>query len=292
MNIQELKITQIKVNGDNPRSITGDKFNKLVNSILVFPKMLRLRPIVIDKMLTVIGGNMRTNALREIAKMSAEKLVSRLESLAEYKQRNETERKTIAEYWKKWLKNPVAPTVNAAELTATEREEFIIKDNVSSGNWDYDMLANNFDSSALQSWGMDVWNPQPFAPPTGNGYQAQPQGQPSYSDAPSDAENDGNFEWCEALQIARKNGTVRYSDVRKDIESLLSTSKWELSLNTGCSTNRAKFKGMSVADYMRYLWNNPQCGQSPYKLFYGVLKPAGTDEEGNLIYQYDNAKTY
>jgi hypothetical protein len=99
-------------------------------------------------------------------------------------------------------------------------------------------------------------------------------------------------QWCEALQIARKNGTVRYSDVRKDIESLLSTSKWELSLNTGCSTNRAKFKGMSVADYMRYLWNNPQCGQSPYKLFYGVLKPAGTDEEGNLIYQYDNAKTY
>ena len=83
MNIQELKITQIKVNGDNPRSITGDKFNKLVNSILVFPKMLRLRPIVIDKMFTVIGGNMRTNALREIAKMSAEKLVSRLESLAE-----------------------------------------------------------------------------------------------------------------------------------------------------------------------------------------------------------------
>jgi hypothetical protein len=194
MNIQELKITQIKVNGENPRSITGDKFNKLVNSILVFPKMLRLRPIVIDKMFTVIGGNMRTNALREIAKMSAEKLVSRLGSLAEYKQRNETERKTIAEYWKKWLKNPVAPTVNAAELTATEREEFIIKDNVSFGNWDYDMLANNFDSSALQSWGMDVWNPQPFAPPTGNGYQAQPQGQPSYSDAPSDAENDGNFE--------------------------------------------------------------------------------------------------
>lgn len=106
MNIQNLKITQIKVNGDNPRTITGDKFNKLINSILIFPKMLRLRPVVIDKMFVVIGGNMRTNALNEIAKMSADKLINRLENLPEYKERNAAERTTLCEYWRKWLKKP------------------------------------------------------------------------------------------------------------------------------------------------------------------------------------------
>lgn len=193
MNIQDLKITQIKVNGDNPRTITGDKFNKLINSILVFPKMLKLRPVVVDKMMTVLGGNMRTNALNEIAKWSVEKVITRLESIPDFKQRNSTERKTLVEFWKAWLANPVVPTVNATELSAVERNEFIIKDNVSFGNWDYDMLANNFDNSALQNWGVDVWNPQPFTQKSDN---PQPQQQPTtgcYS-TPSDAENDGEFE--------------------------------------------------------------------------------------------------
>lgn len=194
MNIQNLKITQIKVNGDNPRTITSDKFNKLVNSILIFPKMLRLRPVVIDKMFTVIGGNMRTNALNEIAKMSADNLINRLENLPEYKERNDAERKTLCEFWRKWLSNPTVPTVNAAELSAVERSEFIIKDNVSFGSWDYDALANKWDTSSLQNWGMDVWNPQTFTPPTVNAFQPQAQPQPSNADAPSDSENDGNFE--------------------------------------------------------------------------------------------------
>lgn len=273
MNIQELKITQIKVNGDNPRSITGDKFNKLVNSILVFPKMLRLRPIVIDKMFTVIGGNMRTNALREIAKMSAEKLVSRLESLAEYKQRNETERKTIAEYWKKWLKNPVAPTVNAAELTATEREEFIIKDNVSFGNWDYDMLANNFDSSALQSWGMDVWNPQLFAPPTGNVFQTQTS-QPCNNDTPAASENDGNFEEnlppeLQGIDLSATELPKIQGNDERPMERVIIVYP--------------KDKGAEVAALLGI--------EKIDKIIYD-LDEIVNNENGDLIYEYDNAKTY
>lgn len=193
MNIQDLKITQIKVNGDNPRTITGDKFNKLINSILIFPKMLRLRPVVIDKMFVVIGGNMRTNALNEIAKMSADKLITRLENLPEYKERNAAERTTLCEYWRKWLKNPTVPTVNAAELSQAEREEFIIKDNVSFGSWDYDALANRFDTTALQNWGMDVWNPTTFTTPAVNVFQPQTS-QPCNNDTPAASENDGNFE--------------------------------------------------------------------------------------------------
>ena len=194
MNLQDLKISQIKVNGDNPRTITSDKFAKLVNSILVFPKMLRLRPVVIDKMFTVIGGNMRTNALNHIAQMSFDDLSARLNSLQEFKERNAAEQKTIVEYWRKWLNNPTVPTVNATELSQAERNEFIIKDNVSFGSWDYDALANKFNNSALQRWGMDVWNPTSFSTPSGNAFQPQAQPQPSNADAPSDSENDGNFE--------------------------------------------------------------------------------------------------
>ena len=67
--IKTIKLSQIKVNAENPRTIRDDKFQKLVNSILVFPKMMKIRPIVVDKEYIVLGGNMRTNALNYISKL-------------------------------------------------------------------------------------------------------------------------------------------------------------------------------------------------------------------------------
>ncbi|MCL1933266.1 MAG: hypothetical protein FWF53_05610 [Candidatus Azobacteroides sp.] len=95
-------------------------------------------------------------------------------------------------------------------------------------------------------------------------------------------------QFCEALQIADKNGEVRFSDIEKDIKSLLSGFEWSKADGYNCNSSdrRAKFYGMSMYDYMKWLWNNPQSGQSPYKLFEGILIPAGKDEEGNLIYHY------
>ena len=95
------------------------------------------------------------------------------------------------------------------------------------------------------------------------------------------------------MLLAKKNGTVRYAEVSEEINKLFSGFEWgsAAGFNCGSSERRAKFAGMSMADYMRYLWNNPQNGQSPYKLFEGILEPSGKDEEGNLIYGYNATKS-
>lgn len=100
-------------------------------------------------------------------------------------------------------------------------------------------------------------------------------------------------QFCEALQLCKKNGSVRFSEIQADIEALHQYD-WGRACGYNCNSSekRAKFMGMSMADYLRWLWNNPQAGQSPYKMFEGVMKPDGKDEAGNIIYTYDNTKTY
>ena len=98
-------------------------------------------------------------------------------------------------------------------------------------------------------------------------------------------------QFCQALQIAKAKGEVRYADIRKDIDSLLAFPYVKASgYNLKSSENRAHFEGMTMADYMRWLWNNPQNGQNPYKMFEGVVVPAGKDADGNLIYKYKGGK--
>lgn len=119
MNFQKVKISEIKPNPNNPRIIKDEKFKKLVKSIQDFPEMLELRPIVVDDNMVVLGGNMRLKALKE-------------------------------------LKITEVPIIKANELTEDQKKEFIIKDNVWFGEWDWDMLANEWDSDLLNEWGMDV----------------------------------------------------------------------------------------------------------------------------------------
>lgn len=101
-------------------------------------------------------------------------------------------------------------------------------------------------------------------------------------------------QWCEALQIAKNSpeGIVTFDDVCKDINALVSQFEWRQAqgYNFNSSEKRAKFEGMTMADYMRYLWNNPQNGQSPYKLFEGALVPAGKDINDNIIYKFNGAR--
>ena len=98
-------------------------------------------------------------------------------------------------------------------------------------------------------------------------------------------------QWCEALQIAKKNGIVTYAEVCKDIQ-ILHQYEWGLAQGFNCNSSekKAHFYGMTMAQYMRWLWNNPQNGQSPYKLFEGALVPDGKDADGNFIYKYNGAK--
>lgn len=101
----------------------------------------------------------------------------------------------------------------------------------------------------------------------------------------------GNF--SAALQIAKKTGEVRWSDIEKDMYYLEKVPYARAQgFNANCSENRAKLKGASMKDYLRYLWNSPKRGQSPYKLFERVLIPSGVDLNGDIIYKYNEDVTF
>ena len=121
MNIEWVKTKDIIPNTENPRIIKDDKFKKLVQSIKDFPEMLEIRPIVVNNEMMILGGNMRLKAIQEIG-----------------------------------LKE--VPIIKAENLTEQQQREFLIKDNVGFGEWDWDALANDWDPSELNEWGLDVPN--------------------------------------------------------------------------------------------------------------------------------------
>jgi ParB-like chromosome segregation protein Spo0J len=117
--MQIVKINSIKTNPKNPRLIKDDKFKKLVKSIQEFPQMLELRPIVVDENNIILGGNMRYKACVEAG---------------------------LKEIY----------ILKAEDLTEQQKDEFIVKDNVGFGEWDWDILANEWDAELLNDWGLDV----------------------------------------------------------------------------------------------------------------------------------------
>ena len=99
-------------------------------------------------------------------------------------------------------------------------------------------------------------------------------------------------QFCEALQLCKKNGSVRWTDICNDIDKLHNyVYRRATGYNTNSCEKRSHFAGMTMAEYMRWLWNNPQSGQSPYKMFEGVMRPDGKDENGDLIYVYCQERT-
>lgn len=104
--------------------------------------------------------------------------------------------------------------------------------------------------------------------------------------------NYSHGQFCEALQLCKKNGQVTWDEIKPDIESLHQYDWGRASgFNANSSEKRAQFYAMSMAEYMRWLWNNPQAGQSPYKMFEGVMHPSGKDANGNIIYTYNHNRT-
>lgn len=163
MNVLKQKITDLTINPINPREITKEKFDKLVESILVFPKMLYLREIVVDKGLVILGGNMRCRALLVIlTELTIDKIRSIIAESRKYQYKTEVEVDNLVEFWDKWRKNPVVEVKDGSDLTEDEKREFIIKDNVSFGSWEWDELANNWDTLDFEDWGLDNdWKEDP-----------------------------------------------------------------------------------------------------------------------------------
>jgi hypothetical protein len=119
------KIKDVKLNPSNPRIIKDDKFAKLVESLREFPEMATIRPIVCNTDMVILGGNMRFKAMQAAG----------------------------------WKEVPV----EVVDWPEDKQAEFVIKDNVSGGEWDWDMLANQWDAEKLEAWGLDlpVFMPEP-----------------------------------------------------------------------------------------------------------------------------------
>lgn len=157
MEVQLIKLNKIKVNDKNPRTITEDKLRRLIESILVFPKMLTIRPIVVDDKGVALGGNMRTRALKEIKKLGRDAIPERLQQIRQYANKPQEEKNELLAHWDAWFKDETVPVIHAESLTEEEKREFIIKDNSSFGAWDWDVLANEWESEQLEDWGVDTW---------------------------------------------------------------------------------------------------------------------------------------
>ena len=157
METKLVELLKVQVNKKNPRTISKERFQKLINSLLSLPKMLEIRPIAVDGKGVALGGNMRFRALSEIAKMSADGLRKRLDTIRDVKKKSTEERKALLDYWTNWIAKPMVTVVDASTLTPAEQKEFIIKDNGDFGQWDYDSLANEWNADDLNDWGVDVW---------------------------------------------------------------------------------------------------------------------------------------
>ena len=151
------KLSKLKTNPRNPRTITDAQFERLKDSLLVFPKMLVLRPLATDGNGIVLGGNMRLRALKDIAKMTAEQIAERLQGMKTYNQKSEAEQTALVEYWRDWLTRKDVPTTHESTLTDAEKDEFVMTDNASFGSWDFDAIANEWDAELVEEWGVDVW---------------------------------------------------------------------------------------------------------------------------------------
>lgn len=155
MKTETIYIDNVVINGDNPRRINEKMLDSLINSILVFPKMLLLRPIVIDEDNIVLGGNMRLKALQTIAEFTANEAHNRLIELNGYQTKSVKEQEELLDYWTAWTKKQDITVVRASELNEEERKEFIIKDNIAFGVWDYSVL-EEWNNVQLIEWGLDV----------------------------------------------------------------------------------------------------------------------------------------
>ena len=118
MPVQSVKISDVKSNPNNPRIIKDEKFHKLVESLKDFPEMAKVRPVVVNQDFVILGGNMRLKAMKEAG----------------------------------WKEVPV----EVVDWAEEQQREFIIKDNVGFGEWDWEMLANEWDAEDLEKWGVDV----------------------------------------------------------------------------------------------------------------------------------------
>ena len=156
--IENINLHDLVENQDNPRTIEPQQMQKLVESILTFPKMLQMRPIVCNENRVILGGNMRFRALLNIEQMEGEAIKNAIETVAV--KLTDGEKQQLCSHWEKWKAEPKVEVVMADSLSDEETDEFIIKDNVYFGSWDEEKLKGAFDVDDMQRWGLNHWEIQ------------------------------------------------------------------------------------------------------------------------------------
>ena len=187
LGLQTAKISALKSNPNNPRVIKNDKFAKLVKSIQEFPEMLDARPIVCTPDGVVLGGNMRLKASIEAGVKTA--------------------------------------PVHVVDWPESKQAEFVIKDNASFGEWDWDALANQWSTSELEEWGLDIWQPEIDAEDLSDGFNLADGEKPPFqsmtftladeqaqviTNALADAKALEEFKWIETMGNENANGNALY----------------------------------------------------------------------------------
>jgi hypothetical protein len=187
--------SKLKTNPNNPRSIRKDQLQKLVKSLREFPEMLEARPIVVDPDFVVLGGNMRLKAAQEAGL------------------------KEVPVYVASWEE--------------AKHKEFIIKDNLAFGEWDWDMLANEWDAEELDAWGLDTWQPDLQGEDLGDEFSLPDGDKPPFQsltftladeqaeyvrNALADAKHLEEFKYIETMGNDNSNGNALYFLVSQWVE--------------------------------------------------------------------------
>ena len=179
--IIEVKLSDIKLNPNNPRLIKDDKFKKLVNSIKEFPQMLKIRPIVVNSDMIILGGNMRYKACKEAGMKEVSIII-------------------------------------ADNLTEEQQREFLIKDNTSGGEWDWEVLSNEWDNNQLEDWGLDM----------------------------------PDFESYNDINYSEKNKEIDFDDLKDEIEMKLTFNQDEFNFINSALSHISSSKENAILKLLNY----------------------------------------
>lgn len=155
----EKDIRDLKLNPENPRTISEFMEGKLIESLLVFPNMLSLRPILVDENDMIIGGNSRVGCLLSILEMDENEMLDYLMNQKKYRTSTEEEKQQLHEYWQKWQACPLVPVRVLKNLSPEEIKEVLVKDNLHYGEDDISLMKQYYDRESIKDYfGYVEWN--------------------------------------------------------------------------------------------------------------------------------------
>ena len=155
----KIDVRKLKPNPDNPRTMSEFMEGKLIESILVFPEMLELRPVLINADNVIVGGNGRVQCLNKIIELESDEIEDYLFNQKKFRLYSEEKQAELIEYWKKWQKKPVITVRELKDVTPEEEKEILVKDNLHYGEDDIELMKRHFDREFIGDYiGTVAWN--------------------------------------------------------------------------------------------------------------------------------------